>query len=216
MPPVRGNWCHCVSLTGRSFISAMISSKSDRRVCVFCSASGEQPNASTTHSTPFIGGTLSRVWVALCTVAARSRLMFAALGAKLCCGTACSAGCGRRLLRWSGLLLGRSCVLHGICHRLADSHSRAEACANSDCSTALVGRGARDRLSNLVLRELVHVADHIHADALIENFLQLVGQRKIFDVEGVERKAVVGESRRELLGDFLREHALIRRHVEER
>jgi hypothetical protein len=35
--------------------------------------------------------------------------------------------------------------------------------------------------------EPVHIADHIHADALIENLLQLVWQRDIFDHEVLER-----------------------------
>jgi len=55
MPPVRGNWCHCGALTGRSFISWMISSNSARNTDASFSDSGEHPNASMIHSTPLIG-----------------------------------------------------------------------------------------------------------------------------------------------------------------
>src|SRR5580704_6807551 len=202
----------------------MISSKSRRRVCVFRSASGEQPKASMTHSTPFMGCTWPGEWPAISAVAARSRLglaafgaelcrtrnLFAALGAELCSCASGPAGCRRRLLRRSRLLLSLSRILHGIRHRLADGHSRAETCADSDSTAAFIGRGDRNRLSDFVLREFAHVADHVQADALIEDLLQLVGQRKIFDVEGVEREAVVAERGRKLLGDFLRENALVR------
>src|SRR5580698_6924161 len=41
-------------------------------------------------------------------------------------------------------------------------------------------------------------------------------QRWIFDVEGIEREAIVAKRWRKLFGDFLREHTLIRGHVEER
>src|SRR5579872_2531695 len=170
----------------------MISSKSERSVCVFCSASGEQPKASMTHSTPFMGCTFEsqRRYAGCWIVVARSRLglaalgaelcrtrdLFPAFGAKLCCCAACAACCRWRLLRWSRLLLSRGSILHRIRHRLADGHACAKARADSDCTAAFVCGGDRNRLSNFVLREFIHVADHVHADALIEDLLQLIGQ----------------------------------------
>src|SRR5579872_3938215 len=102
----------------------MISSKRDRSVCIFCNASGEQPNASMTHSTPFMHGTLrahplqkvQRVGhpslISIVEVGSRLRLaafraelcrarnLFAALGAELGrCASGATGGWGRLLRR---------------------------------------------------------------------------------------------------------------------
>ena len=55
-----------------------------------------------------------------------------------------------------------------------------------------------NRLRHLVLRVAAHVADHVHADALIENLLQFVGKRQILDHEAIEREAKIGECRLQL------------------
>ncbi len=76
-------------------------------------------------------------------------------------------------------------VHHGLAHRDAGPEARAYASG----TPAFIGCGDRDGLCDLVLRVPAHVADHVHADALIEHFLQLVGKRKILDDEAVECEA---------------------------
>ena len=60
------------------------------------------------------------------------------------------------------------------------------------------------RLRHLELRVAAHVAHHVHADALVEPFLQLIRQRKIFDHEGIERQTEIGEHRLQRFRDLLR------------
>ena len=54
----------------------------------------------------------------------------------------------------------------------------------------------RDRLRGLVLHELAHVvADHAHADLLVEDLLQLFGQRDVLHRHAFELQADLGELR---------------------
>jgi hypothetical protein len=146
---------------------------------------------------------------------AGARDRFAALLAEFR-GRACCSGSGRSggASTAAGGSLAGSRAFHGFHHGLADGHARAKTCAYSDGATTFVCGGDGDRLRDFVLREFAHVADHVHADALVENLLQLVGQREIFDVEGVQRNAVLGECRFELLADFFGERPLAGCHVE--
>ena len=64
--------------------------------------------------------------------------------------------------------------------------------------------------------KFAHVAEDVHADALIEHFLQLVGQRKIFDHKAIQREPIVRERRFEGFADLLGECALVRGHIQER
>jgi len=60
-------------------------------------------------------------------------------------------------------------LLHSIHHGLPQGHACAENGAHSDRATpsfpAAMGMPAQ-----LILRELAHVAEHVHADALVEHF----------------------------------------------
>ena len=87
--------------------------------------------------------------------------------------------------------------------------------APSPAHTTFVRRGDRDRLCGLVLRVVAQVAGHVHADALVELPLELLGKRETLDDERVERETEVGEHRRDLRGDRRAELDEIPRHVEE-
>jgi hypothetical protein len=82
--------------------------------------------------------------------------------------------------------------------------------------TAFAGCGERNRARGLELRVARDVADHAHADALLETLLQLVGERQALDLH-------VGDLKTEPRGVGVRarahrrtERGLIRREVEER
>ena len=64
-------------------------------------------------------------------------------------------------------------------HDLAERNARAQAHRITDDAAALARAFGelRQRLRGLVLHELAHVApDHSHADALVQDLLQLFGQ----------------------------------------
>ena len=55
IPPVPGNWCHCVSPTGPEFSSRMICLKRISRTTQIAQATAKSSRgASTTHSIPFM------------------------------------------------------------------------------------------------------------------------------------------------------------------
>jgi hypothetical protein len=58
---------------------------------------------------------------------------------------------------------------------------------------ALVLRRLGNGVGDLVLREAAHVADHVHADLLVEDFLQFFRQRDVLDDQRIERQAEIGE-----------------------
>src|SRR5205085_9188373 len=90
-----------------------------------------------------------------------------------------------------------------ISHRLAHCHSCSKTGAES-CAAAFVGSGDRNCLRSLELRVLLCVADDVHAHALVESLLQLVGQRKTRNLERPERESETSERRRDLLANRLR------------
>src|SRR5580658_7670112 len=177
------------------------------------SESDEQPKASTTHSTPLmLASPLSLRLPAFRAEFACAWNGLAALAAKFRgCGS-CRASSRRS--RASATRSARSGLFHGVHHRLAHGHARAKPGADADCSSALIPGGNRNCLRHLILRELAHVSEHVHADALVEDFLQFLGERKIFDDEAIERQAVIRERGLELLVDFFRERALAGCHIE--
>ncbi len=71
-------------------------------------------------------------------------------------------------------------------------------------------------MRHLELPVPIHVADHVHADLLVQELLQLVRQGEILHHERIERQAQVGKHRLQELGDRLAKRHLIGRHVEER
>src|SRR5271170_4327927 len=179
------------------------------------SESDEQPKASTTHSTPLIRASpLGLGLPAFRTEFAGARDRLAALAAEFCGGRS-----RRARSRWSRATAPwgtRSGLLHGVHHRLTHGDARAKSGANANCSPTFIPGGNRNRLRHLILRELAHVSEHVHADALVEDFLQFVGERKIFDDKGVKRQSIVCKRRLELLGDFFGNRALARGHIEKR
>src|SRR5579872_858577 len=86
-----------------------------------------------------------------------------------CCWTTCRCG-------WACSWRRRLAGLHGVHHALRHRETCAQSDSNSRCATAFIGGRDGHRLRYLVLRVLAHVADHIHANALIQNFLELVWQ----------------------------------------
>ena len=58
-----------------------------------------------------------------------------------------------------------------ICHDVRHRKSRAETDAQSRNTSALIRGGDRQGIRNLILRVLVHIAEHVHADARIQHFL---------------------------------------------
>ena len=110
---------------------------------------------------------------------------------------------------------------------LAPASSRSSSSSPSPCprparadsrpAAAFISRRDRHRLRHLELRVLAHVADHVHADPLIQNLLQLVGQRKILDDERSRAPARVRRTPASTkVADPLAQFLLVRRHVEER
>ena len=106
-------------------------------------------------------------------------------------------GLRRRLRR----LCCGCCIAFIICCRHDEAGAHTD--ANAGATAAFVGGRDRHGLSHLELRVLAHVADHVHADALVEDLLELVGQREVFDDEGVEREAEVCKGRLHVLDDAI-------------
>ena len=102
---------------------------------------------------------------------------------------------------------------------LAQRNASAQAhgiARNATAAATALGKFG-DRLRGLVLHELTHVvADHAHADFLIKDLLQLFGQGDVLDRHAVQLQADFGELRRELGGEGLRKHELVRGQVQER
>src|SRR5260370_19409002 len=97
---------------------------------------------------------------------------------------------------------GRSRFPDGVHHGLAHGHARTEARTHSDRSSAFIRGCDGNGLRHLVLRELAHIAEYGHADALVEHFLQLLWQRKIFDHKAVQGQPIFREGWFEGLADF--------------
>src|SRR5580704_15822577 len=179
------------------------------------SESDEQPKASMTHSTPLmLASPLSLRLPAFGAEFAGARNGLAALTAEFRgCGSRCAR---RRRSRATAARSTRSGLFHGVHHRLTHRDTRAKSCAYADCSAAFIPSSNWNCLRHLILRELAHVSEDVHADALVENLLQLVGERKIFDDESIESQAIVGERGLELLVDFFGKRALVGGHIEKR
>ncbi len=71
-------------------------------------------------------------------------------------------------------------------------------------------------MGDLVLRVPSHIADHVHADALIEDLLQFFGKGKVLHDEAVKGEAELRERGLHLSRDSLGERDLIRCHIQER
>src|SRR6266446_4656634 len=130
----------------------------------------EHPKASTTHSIPLMVAVALHLGLsAFRTEFSAARDGLAAFAAEFGFGSGSSghSGCrstGRR----------RSRFLHGVHHGLSHSHACAETRAHSDSASALITRRDGNGLRYLILRELAHVTEHVHADALVEHFLQFL------------------------------------------
>src|SRR5689334_8272831 len=166
------------------------------------SDSDEQPKASTTHSIPLMPASPLRLRLpAFRAELARARDGLAALAAEFRGRGRGTCGCWRRAAsagRRSGGLLYR------VHHRLAHGDPRAQPGTDADCSATFVGGGNRNSLRHLVLSELSHVAEHVHANALVEHFLKLVWKRKVLHHKSIETQTVLGKCRFEVLIDFIR------------
>src|SRR5690242_16912922 len=174
-------------------VSIVLRSRSD---------SDEQPKASTTHSIPLMPASPLRLRLpAFRAELARARDGLSALAAEFRGRGCCTCGCWRRATSAGGR---RSRLLHRVHHRLAHGDSRAQPGAHPDCSATFVGGGNRNSLRHLVLSELSHVAEHVHANALVEHFLKLIWKRKVLHHEAIETQAVLGKCRFEVLIDFVR------------
>src|SRR5260370_38555137 len=101
-------------------------------------------------------------------------------------------GCGRRSLRTLRSLRGTAAtpaglrplwsllpLRHRVHHLLAHVKARAESDADPRHAATFVRGSNRYRFRDLELRQLVHVAQHVHADTLGERLLQLVRQRGV-------------------------------------
>src|SRR5579863_1087730 len=134
------------------------------------SESDEQPKASTTHSIPLmLASPLSLRLPTFRTELAGARNRLAALAAEFCCRAGCRARSGG--CRATARRIGRRRLLDSIHHRLAHGDASAEPSANANGTATFIARCDWNRLRHLVLRELAHVAEHVHADALVEHFL---------------------------------------------
>src|SRR5882724_5965663 len=243
MPPGAGKRCHWASPTGRKFKSEMMRLKRSSRSIKSRRDSALHPRASTIHSVPFVMGgretlctterrrTLRILDFSLylrLAVLKILRLRFAALGAELgrpcdglstfsaefragCSGTrnGCSGGTRSRCASTRGSLT------NGTHHCLAHGDTRAESGADAHCAPALIGGGNGNCLGYVVLREFVHIADHVHADACIQKLLQFFRQREVLNVERVEREPEFSERRAGLGGDLLGDLCLIGSHIKE-
>src|SRR5277367_817265 len=144
------------------------------------SESDEQPKASMTHSTPLMLASPLRLGLpAFRTEFAAARDGLAALAAEFRAGRSRAAGSRRASCRGSRATasIARSGLFHRVHHGLAHRDARAQARAYADRSAAFIPSGDRNGLRHLILRELAHVSEHIHADSLIEHFLKLFRKR---------------------------------------
>src|SRR6266700_4662918 len=186
MPPVPGNRCHCVSPTGRSFISRMMLLNKFCKTAMSRSDCDEHPKASTTHSIPLMAGVALHLgFSAFRTEFGAARDGLATFATEFGFGRG-SSGHGRR--RSASGRRGR--FLDRVHHGLAHGHACAETRAHSYRASAFVRGRDGDSLRHLILRKFAHVAKHVHADALVEHFLQLVRKRKVFDYKAVEGESI--------------------------
>nr|WP_264567725.1 hypothetical protein [Rhodoferax antarcticus] len=106
-------------------------------------------------------------------------------------------------------------------HHLAQRHTRAQAhritgdAATATTATCPAFGEFGDGLRGLVLHELAHVvADHTHADFLVEYFLQVFRQRDVLYRHAFELEADFLELGRQLPGQGLRKAQLVGRQVQ--
>src|SRR6266446_8295440 len=171
----------------------------------------EHPKASTTHSIPLMVAVALHLGLsAFRTEFSAARDGLAALAAEFCFGSGSSGHSGCRSTGRP-----RSRFLHGVHHGLAHGYACTETRAHTDGTSAFIPGRNGDGLCHLILRELAHVAEHVHADALVEHFLQLVWKRKIFDHKTIQGKSIVRESGLESFADLFGKRALVRGHIEE-
>ena len=105
-------------------------------------------------------------------------------------------------------------LVHGLADDLAEADTGPE--ADTHCRHAAFVPGCiGNTVGDLILRVALHVADHVHADLLVEDLLQLLGQRHVLDDQRIERQAVFGEHRCRLGEHRLAELVLVGRHVNE-
>ncbi|OMP13048.1 hypothetical protein COLO4_02368, partial [Corchorus olitorius] len=119
-----------------------------------------------------------------------------------------SRGCGgssRLSRRTAGVALHRRAQAVG--HRLAHCQPGRQTRAGTG-DAAFVACGQRQRFGRLVLREALHVAGHVHADAAVQRGLQFVRQRDAGHLEAVERQAVLRELRQQRLAHLVRHQHL--------
>src|SRR5205085_11265186 len=188
MPPGCGNTCHTASAIGVRHSSSTISAKSVRTVTRSATRAGSHPRASTTHSQPQLI-TLVRLYLgltALVTELRSSRNGFTAFAAEL--RRSWRRRRGRAAGRRGGALRTTNRIRHGLAHGQTSPQARSEASA-----AALVRGCRRDGLGNLELRIVAEIADHVHADALVQATLQLLGEGKVLYDKRIEPEAQVGE-----------------------
>ena len=99
------------------------------------------------------------------------------------------------------------------CHAGAQAHGVA-------CNAAAAARAFSEfgnRLRGLVLHEFAHVvADHAHANFLVENLLQVFGQAHVLHGHAFQRQTELGEFGRRGFLQLLGEFNLIGRQIEKR
>ncbi len=100
-------------------------------------------------------------------------------------------------------------------HLLRHHQARAQSDAGPRQPAALIGGGYGHGLRYLELRVPPHVADHVHADALIEQLLQLFGQRDIFHCEVIQQQTEFGEHGPHGSQHALAELRLVRGQIDE-
>src|SRR5262252_4307135 len=105
-------------------------------------------------------------------------------------------------------------IRHIGCHCLPDAEAGSQTRPQTG-STALVCRCDRNTLCRVVLREAAHVAEHVHADALIEKLLNFLWQRNVLYLKRLKLEAVSCENTVELCFHSGAELILIGRHIEE-
>src|SRR5580704_3272187 len=183
------------------------------------SESDEQPKASTTHSIPLMcASPLCLRLPAFRTEFAGACYGLAALAAEFCAGRGRARSCRARSRRscTASARTGGGGLFHSVHHGLAHGHARAEPGAQANGSAAFIPGGNGNRLRHLILCEFTHVSEDVHADALVEHFLKLFGEREILDDKSIKRQAVVRERGLELLADFFGKRSLARGHVQKR
>ncbi|MPM37640.1 hypothetical protein SDC9_84258 [bioreactor metagenome] len=110
-------------------------------------------------------------------------------------------------------------MLQVLRQHLAQRHASAQAHGIARNATALARAFGKlgDGLCGLVLHELAHVvADHAHADLLVQNLLQLFGQRHVLHRHAFELQADLLQRGRKVLAQRIGKHHLVGSQVEER